>query len=69
MASVMSVKSMPATAVNIRKPTVMSAGAVAKAGMAMKKGERKRERIKRTATVIAVRPVRPPSETPAALST
>lgn len=41
----------------------------AKAGMAMKIGERNMERRKSTATVTAVRPVRPPSETPEALST
>ena len=69
MASVGSLKLMPVTAVNMRKPTMMRAGAVAKAGIARKKGERNRERAKRTATVTAVRPVRPPSETPAALST
>lgn len=39
----------------------MSAGAVAKGGDVHEEGERKRERIKRMATVIAVRPVRPPS--------
>ena len=53
----------------MRKPTTMRAGAVAKAGMAMKNGDRNRERRKSTDTVTAVSPVRPPSATPAALST
>ena len=48
---------------------MISAGAVAKDGMARKIGDRKRDRPKRIAVVRAVRPVRPPSETPEALST
>ena len=54
---------------NIRKPTDTRAGAVANAGIAMKKGEKKRESRNRMETVTAVRPVLPPSETPAADST
>ena len=46
---------------NIRKPTMTRAGAVAKEGMAMKKGEKNRESRNSTATVMAVSPVRPPS--------
>ena len=53
----------------MRKPTMTRAGAVAKAGMAMKNGDKKRDRAKRMATQTAVRPVRPPSLTPVALST
>ena len=69
MDSLKSLKSMPATEVSMRKPTMTRAGAVAKAGMAMKNGDRKRDKAKRTATQTAVRPVRPPSLTPVALST
>ena len=47
----------------------MSAGAVAKAGMARKIGAKSSEMKKRNAVVSAVRPVRPPSATPEADST
>ena len=47
----------------------MSAGAVAKDGIAKKIGESNSDRAKSTAVVNAVRPVRPPSVTPEALST
>ena len=50
----------------IRNPTITSAGVVAKAGIAIKKGARNRDRKNSTAVVTAVRPVRPPSLTPAA---
>lgn len=52
----------------MRKPTTTRAGAVAKEGMARKMGERKRDRPKRAAEKRPVRPVRPPSAIPAALS-
>ena len=48
---------------------MMSAGAVAKAGMARKMGAKRMESRKRAAAVSAVRPVRPPAVTPAADST
>ena len=69
IASVRSPNSVVATEVNIRKPTIINAGAVANAGIARKIGEKNREIRNSTATVMAVRPVRPPSPTPAALST
>ena len=43
MDSVKSSNSMPVIDPNIRKPTMISAGAVAKAGMARNKGDKKRE--------------------------
>lgn len=69
MDSVKSSNSMPVIAPNIRKPTMISAGAVAKAGMARNKGDKKRETMKKKATNMAVNPVLPPSLTPVALST
>ena len=48
---------------------MISAGAVAALGIDPNSGSRNSERRKRTATVTAVRPVLPPSETPDALST
>ena len=48
---------------------MISAGAVAKEGIARKIGERRRESANRIPEVRAVRPVRPPSATPEALST
>jgi len=45
------------------------AGAVAAPGITRNNGEKKIARKKRIAVVKAVRPVRPPSSTPAALST
>lgn len=49
-------------------PTRISAGPVAKGGMLAIRGVRNRERKKPAATVRAVRPVRPPSLMPLALS-
>ena len=69
MDSVKSSNSIPVIAPNIRKPTMISAGAVAKAGMARNKGDKKRETRKKKATNMAVNPVLPPSLTPVALST
>ena len=54
---------------NIKKPTTISAGAVAKLGIAMKIGAKNIESKKRTAVVKDVRPVLPPSAAPAADST
>lgn len=53
----------------MRNPTTTSAGAVANPGIAMNIGDKKSEIMNSTATVTAVSPVRPPSDTPAALST
>ena len=53
----------------INMPTMMSAGAVAKLGMAPKMGHRNMASRNSTAVVRLVRPVRPPSATPAELST
>ena len=50
-------------------PTMTRAGAVAAPGMARKIGEKKRATMKQQAMEKAVRPVRPPSPTPEALST
>ena len=49
---------------NIRKPTTISAGAVANDGIAVKIGAKKIERRNRTAVVKAVSPVLPPAATP-----
>ena len=54
---------------NIRKPTMIRAGAVAKEGMAVKRGEKRQDRRKSVPVVIAVSPVRPPDATPADDST
>ena len=67
--SLKSLKSMPVTEVNMRNPTMTNAGAVAKAGIAIKIGARNSESAKNMATNTAVKPVRPPSLTPVALST
>ena len=53
----------------IRKPTKISAGAVANEGIATNIGASNVERRKSTAVVIAVRPVLPPALTPEADST
>ena len=50
-------------------PTITRAGAVAKDGIAKKIGDKNRDNPKRIAVVTEVRPVRPPSDTPEALST
>lgn len=54
---------------NIRKPTIISAGAVANEGMAIKMGARNIDSRNSTAVVRAVRPVLPPAATPAEDST
>ena len=48
----------------MKKPTIISAGAVAKEGIARKIGEKKRLSRKRKPTTIEVSPVRPPSAMP-----
>ena len=53
----------------MKKPTMIKAGAVAADGIEPKRGAKKSDKIKRTATVRAVKPVLPPSTTPAELST
>ena len=53
----------------ISRPTMISAGAVAAAGIERKSGEKKRATAKQMAMTKAVRPERPPCATPAALST
>ena len=60
---------MLVTLLNIRKPTMMSAGAVAKEGIAVKIGAKNMEIRKRIAVTSAVRPVLPPAATPEADST
>ena len=69
IASVISSKSTFNRLLTIKKPTITSAGAVAKAGIARKIGAKNKLRKNRTAAVTAVRPVRPPTATPALLST
>lgn len=54
---------------NIRNPTKISAGAVAKDGMDVNSGEKKVASRNKIPVVIAVRPVRPPTATPAEDST
>lgn len=54
---------------NIRKPTTIKAGAVAKAGIAVNSGEKKAASPNSTPVVTAVSPVRPPWATPAEDST
>ena len=66
--SVISSKSSLVIDVIIRKPTTTSAGAVANDGIARKTGDKKSAAKKSRPVMIAVRPVRPPSSTPEALS-
>ena len=54
---------------NIKKPTTISAGAVAKDGIAVKIGAKNIDSANSTAAVIEVRPVLPPAATPAEDST
>ena len=54
---------------NIKNPTITNAGAVAKEGIAMKMGANSMEIRKSSAVTIAVKPVLPPSATPAEDST
>ena len=65
----MSLKSMLMTLLSMYRPTMISAGAVAKDGIARKIGDRNRDRPNKIAVVTAVSPVLPPSDTPEALST
>ena len=65
----MSLKSMLITLLSMYRPTMISAGAVAKDGIARKIGDRNRDRPNKMAVVTAVSPVLPPSDTPEALST
>ena len=53
----------------MRKPTITSAGAVAKEGIVRNRGEKNRASRKSAPDAIAVRPVRPPSAIPDADST
>ena len=69
IASVISLKSILATEVSIRYPTMIRAGAVAKDGIARKIGDNSSDNPKRIAATREVSPVRPPSATPEALST
>lgn len=57
------------TELNIKKPTMISAGAVAKDGIAVKIGAKNMEIRKSTAVTRAVSPVLPPTITPAEDST
>ena len=54
---------------NIKKPTTISAGAVAKDGIAVKIGAKNIDSTNSTAAVTEVRPVLPPAATPAEDST
>lgn len=54
---------------NIKKPTTISAGAVANDGIAVKIGAKNIDSANSTAAVIEVRPVLPPAATPAEDST
>ena len=69
MASRKSPKSMRVTGSIMKTPTMTSTGAVATAGTQATNGVKNRASRNRLPTVTAVSPVRPPSATPAALST
>ena len=64
IASVRSVQSIFVTCCIIRKPTTISAGAVAKLGIVRNSGLKNSASRKRIPVVTEVRPVRPPSEIP-----
>jgi len=68
-ASLMSSHVTCTTPSSIMAPTRIRAGAVAAAGMAAASGQRNMLSRNSTPTVTAVRPVRPPSPMPLALST
>src|SRR5215470_5984487 len=68
IASVISPHLIEVTAPIINAPTMINAGAVAMGGIAPATGEKNIARTKSAATVTAVKPVRPPSLTPVALS-
>ena len=67
--SVKSLKSISSTEEAINTPTIIRAGAVAALGIIRARGAIKRASKNRTPVVTAVKPVRPPSPIPAALST
>ena len=69
MPSVGSAKSMSVVCFIIKKPTRMSAGAVAADGISKNTGENSNARTNIAAVVNAVKPVLPPAATPAVLST
>jgi len=64
-----SVNLISVTAPNIRNPTIISAGAVANDGIVMNNGEKIIATRNKTPVITDVRPVRPPSATPADDST
>ena len=66
--SSMSLKSMSLTRLTIRKPTKTSTGPVATYGTRIASGVRRIATRKSTPVTTEVKPVRPPSATPAALS-
>lgn len=67
--SVKSSKSILTTALIIRNPTNISAGAVAKPGIAINIGERRIAATNKAPVTTDARPVLPPSATPDELST
>lgn len=68
IASAISVHSISLTADIISTPTTISAGAVANDGIVKNSGAKNNAIAKKNAVETAVKPVRPPSATPAALS-
>ena len=60
---------MSFTGVSMNRPTMTSTGVVAAAGMERNNGAKNIATAKHTAVENAVRPLRPPCATPAALST
>src|SRR5690349_14813039 len=68
-ASVISSKGMFLISVNMRAPTIIKIGAVAKAGIMLINGVNKMLTKNNMATTSALRPVLPPSAIPAAFST
>ena len=64
-----SVNLISVTAPNIRNPTIINAGAVANDGIVINNGERTTETRNNKPVTAAVKPVRPPSATPAEDST
>ena len=57
------------TELTIRKPTIINAGAVAKEGMVVNRGANRVDSRNSRPDTMAVRPVRPPADTPEADST
>jgi hypothetical protein len=66
--SVASLKSTLTIGLSINEPINISIGAVAAAGTIKNRGDKNRAKRNITATVNDVKPVRPPSATPEALS-